>query len=101
MKIKSPAKSGSTSAAPGSSGISVQEPVNIYAAKTQLSRLVDQAAAGDDVVLSRHGKPLVRITTLAPAPQVIRFGLLKGRMRIPADFDSPLPAAIQAEFEGR
>lgn len=40
------------------------ESVNIYDAKTRLSQWVDKAAAGEDVVVSRHGKPLVRITKL-------------------------------------
>lgn len=40
------------------------EPVNIYEAKTRLSQLVDQAAAGDDVVIGRNGKPVARLTRL-------------------------------------
>lgn len=79
----------------------VREPVNIYAAKTQLSRLVDQAAAGEDVVLSRHGKPLARITALQPPRRVVRYGLLKGQIRVGSDFDEPLPPEVLAGFEGR
>lgn len=75
--------------------------VNIYEAKTRLSQLVDQAIAGDDVVVGRHGKPLVRITRLEPSQPAIRFGLLKGRIRIAADFDAPFPDAVLAAFEGR
>lgn len=76
-------------------------PINIYEAKTRLSQLVDQAAAGHDVVVGRHGKPLVRITRLQEAKPHIKFGALKGRLRVPADFDAPLPAEVLAEFEGR
>ncbi len=75
--------------------------VNIYDAKTHLSRLIDRAAAGEDIVLSRHGKPLVRITRLEPAKRQIRFGLLKGQVRVAADFDAPLPDEVLAGFEGR
>lgn len=75
--------------------------VNIYDAKTRLSQLVDQAAAGEDVVVSRHGKPLVRITRLEAPKRRIRFGLLKGKLNIPADFDAPLPDDVLASFEGR
>jgi prevent-host-death family protein len=75
--------------------------VNIYAAKTQLSQLVDRAAAGEDVIVSRHGKPLVRITRLAHAKPRVRFGALKGKLVVPADFDAPLPPAVLAAFEGR
>ena len=52
------------------------ESVNIYEAKTRLSQLVDKAASGEDVVLSRNGKPLVRITALAPKKRTIKFGVL-------------------------
>jgi prevent-host-death family protein len=75
--------------------------VNIYEAKTRLSQLVDQAVAGQDVVVSRHGKPLVRITRLETEPRRIRFGVLKGRLRIAADFDAPLADEVLAGFEGR
>jgi len=77
------------------------ETVNIYDAKTRLSQLVDKAAAGEDVVVSRNGKPLVRITQLNPAKRRIRFGLLKGKIRIAPDFDAPLPDDVLAGFEGR
>jgi prevent-host-death family protein len=76
-------------------------PVNIYEAKTRLSQLVDQAAAGEDVVVSRNGKPLVRITRLAAPERKIRFGVLKGKVKIAADFDAPLPDDVIAGFEGR
>jgi prevent-host-death family protein len=74
--------------------------VNIYEAKTQLSKLVDQAASGDDVVIGRGGKPVARITRLTPAKRPIRFGVLKGKVRVAADFDAPLPADVQAAFAG-
>jgi prevent-host-death family protein len=77
------------------------DPVNIYEAKTRLSQLVDRAAAGEDVVIGRHGRPLVRLTRLEPARPGFRFGLLAGRVRIPDDFDEPLPDAVRAAFEGR
>ena len=75
--------------------------VNIYDAKTRLSQLVDKAAAGEDVVVSRNGKPLVRITRLESPRRQIRFGVLKGKVRIPAGFDSPLSDDVLAAFEGR
>lgn len=77
------------------------ESVNIYDAKTRLSQLVDQAAAGEDVVVSRHGKPLVRITKLLEPKRRIRFGLLKGQFKVAADFDAPLSPELLAGFEGR
>ncbi len=75
------------------------DPVNIYDAKTRLSQLVDKAAAGEDVVVSRNGKPLVRITRLEDRKRVIRFGVLEGRFTVPADFDAPLPGELLGRFE--
>jgi prevent-host-death family protein len=73
--------------------------VNIYAAKTQLSALVDQAATGTDVILARNGKPQARITSLLPPKGRIQYGLLKGQLVIPDDFDGP-NAEIEAMFYG-
>jgi antitoxin (DNA-binding transcriptional repressor) of toxin-antitoxin stability system len=77
------------------------ETVNIDYAKTRLSQLVDKAAAGEDVVVSRIGKALVRITVLSQPKRQIKFGVLKGRVRIAPDFDAPLPDGTLAAFEGR
>lgn len=77
------------------------ETVNIYDAKTRLSQLVDKAASGEDVVISRNGKPWARITQLEAPKRRIKFGLLKGKVAVAADFDAPLPDAILAGFEGR
>lgn len=75
--------------------------INIYDAKTRLSQLVDKAAAGEDVIVSRNGKALVRITRLEAPRRRIKFGVLKGKIRIAHDFDAPLPDEVIAGFEGR
>jgi prevent-host-death family protein len=75
--------------------------INIYEAKTQLSKLVEQAAAGEDVIIARGGKPVARLTRLQPPRRKLRFGLLKGKVKLSADFDAPLPADVLARFEGR
>lgn len=77
------------------------ETVSIYDAKVRLAQLVDRAASGEDVVVSRNGKPLVRITRLQAPKRRIKFGVLKGRLTVPADFDAPLPDEVLAGFEGR
>lgn len=77
------------------------ETVNIYDAKTRLSQLVDKAAAGEDVVVSRNGKPLVRITRLEGPKRRVKFGVLKGKLNVPADFDAPLPDDVLGGFAGR
>lgn len=79
----------------------ISETVNIYDAKTRLSQLVDKAASGEDVVVSRNGKPLVRITRLEGPKPRIKFGVLKGKLTVPTDFDAPLPDDVLGGFEGR
>lgn len=75
--------------------------LNIYEAKTQLSRIVDRAAAGEDIVISRNGTPVARLCQLRPVPRTLKFGLLKGRIEVAPDFDAPLPEEILAVFEGQ
>jgi prevent-host-death family protein len=75
--------------------------VNIYEAKTQLSKLVDTAAQGEDVIIARNGKPIARLTSLKPEKLPLRMGLMKGEIWIADDFDAPLPDDVQAAFEGR
>jgi prevent-host-death family protein len=75
--------------------------INIYEAKTQLSRLVEQAAAGKDIVIARGGKPVARLTRLEAPARKLRFGVLKGKVKVAKDFDAPLPAEVQADFAGR
>ena len=54
--------------------------INLYEAKTQLSKLVDEAAGGKDVVLSRHGKPVACLTSLKAKSSPVVFGVLKGKV---------------------
>jgi prevent-host-death family protein len=77
------------------------EMVNVYEAKSQLSRLIDRAAAGEDVVIARNGRAVARLTRLAEGKRPVRLGLLAGKVRISDDFDDPLPAEELARFEGR
>jgi prevent-host-death family protein len=76
---------------------------NIHEAKTQLSRLVDQAARGEPFVIAKAGKPLVKVMALdAPdASQVRRFGFLAGQIAVPADFDRMGRSEIEALFGDR
>lgn len=74
--------------------------VNIHDAKTNLSRLVDQAAKGEPFVIAKAGKPLVKVIPLgAPeAGQVRRLGFLAGQIEVPEDFDRMGAAEIEALF---
>lgn len=72
--------------------------VNLHAAKTHLSRLVDEAAAGEDVVIAKNGKPLVKLVAVASGARRKGFGALKGKIRIAGDFDAPLPDSLLRAF---
>jgi prevent-host-death family protein len=75
---------------------------NIHQAKTQLSRLVDQAAKGEPFVIAKSGKPLVKVIALnAPEPgQVNRLGFMAGQIATPDDFDCMGQAEIEQLFGG-
>ncbi|MGD0830630.1 MAG: type II toxin-antitoxin system prevent-host-death family antitoxin [Terracidiphilus sp.] len=75
--------------------------VNIYEAKTQLSKLVDLASSGTDVVIARAGKPVARLTGLNTENRLTGLGSLVGKGWIAEDFDAPLPDDLLAQFEGR
>jgi prevent-host-death family protein len=74
---------------------------NIHDAKTQLSRLVEQAAKGEPFVIAKAGKPMVKVMALqAPEPdQIKRFGFMAGQIRVPDDFDRMGEADIVQLFE--
>jgi prevent-host-death family protein len=76
--------------------------INIYEAKTHLSKLVDLASSGTDVIIARNGKPVARLTVLnPPKKKKFQLGLLEGKGWIADDFDAPLPDNLLALFEGR
>ena len=74
--------------------------VNIHEAKTQLSRLVDQAAKGEPFVIAKAGKPLVKVVALdAPEPAAVRrIGFMAGQGAVPDDFDTMAADEIQRLF---
>lgn len=75
--------------------------VNIYEAKTHLSRLVDEASAGEEIVIARHGHPVARLVPLAEKAKEKRpLGLARGQIWIAPDFDET-PEELIAAFEGR
>ena len=76
--------------------------VNMHEAKTQLSRLVADAAAGEPFVIARAGKPLVKVIAVdAPASGTkSRLGFMEGQFTIPEDFDRIGAAEIEAMFDG-
>jgi prevent-host-death family protein len=72
--------------------------VNLHAAKTHLSRLVDEAAAGREIVIAKNGKPMVRLAPVGTRTRRTGFGTLRGKIRISEDFDAPLPESLLKAF---
>jgi prevent-host-death family protein len=72
--------------------------VNIHEAKTQLSKLVDQAVKGEAFVIAKAGKPLVKVTALEAPPALRRLGFLEGEITVPEDFNRMGEAEIASLF---
>jgi prevent-host-death family protein len=79
----------------------VAQIINIHEAKTHLSRIVDEVAAGEEVIIAKAGRPVAKLSPLSAGPAKKKLGLLKGKVRVPADFDAPLPDDVIDAFEGR
>lgn len=76
--------------------------VNIHEAKTHLSRLVELAAAGEEIVIAKAGKPMARLVPLAkPDGQPRKLGLLAGKLSVPDDIDSAFADEIESMFYGK
>ena len=74
--------------------------LNIHAAKTHLSRLLEEVGAGEEIVIAKAGRPVARLVPIEK-PSKRKLGLLAGRLTIPVSFDDPLPDDVIASFEGR
>ena len=74
--------------------------VNIHEAKTNLSQLVEEAANGNEIIIAKAGRPVARLVGMdvdgTPRPR----GLLKGKIWIADDFDTPLPEEISSRYGG-
>jgi prevent-host-death family protein len=75
--------------------------INVYAAKTQLSRLLEQVERGEEVVITRHGKPVAKLVPIQTRRAPRKLGALRGKIRIGKDFDAPLPDDLLDAFEGK
>ncbi len=72
--------------------------VNIHAAKTQLSRLLEQVEEGEEIVIARAGKPIARIVPLVPTRPKRRLGILEGQYTVADNIDDSLPDDLLEEF---
>ncbi len=72
---------------------------NVHEAKTQLSRLLERVAAGEEVVIAKAGVPVARLVPARRATETRSLGTERGRVFIPDDFDAPLPDDVLRSFE--
>lgn len=77
--------------------------VNVHEAKTHLSRLLEQVAAGQSFVIARAGRPVARLLPLESAAVTTprKLGFLQGEIQVPEDFDQWQGDAVTALFEGK
>lgn len=75
--------------------------INIHEAKTHLSRIVEEVAAGSEVIIAKAGRPVARLVPLEPAVKKKNLGLLRGTFTVPDDFDAPLPPELLSSFEDK
>jgi prevent-host-death family protein len=71
---------------------------NLHAAKTHLSRLVDEEVHGEEIVIAKAGRPVVRLVPIANQRRRTGFGADRGKIRIRGDFDAPLPDTLRRLF---
>jgi antitoxin (DNA-binding transcriptional repressor) of toxin-antitoxin stability system len=74
--------------------------VTVHAAKTHLSRLIQRAEAGEEIVIMRGKTPVARLTALPQHPVKRRFGAYRGEFEVPDGFFEPLPESEISAFEG-
>ena len=72
--------------------------VGIHEAKTHLSRLLEDVAAGEEIVITRRGEAVATLVAVQPVA-ARRFGIDEGRFTVPDDFDAPLPDEVLDAFE--
>ena len=76
--------------------------VNIYEAKTDLSRLVDKASKGETFIIAKAGTPLAKLGPIVEEkPKKLNYDLMKGQVKFAPDFDDPLPDWLLDAFEGK
>lgn len=72
--------------------------LNLYDAKTQLSSLVEMAAAGEEIIIAKNGKPMAKLVAFKDAIKR-KPGRLKGKIWMSKDFDAPMTKEELAAFE--
>ena len=73
--------------------------INVHEAKTHLSRLLEEVAAGGEVVIAKAGRPVARLIAYSETPDRRQFGRDAGLLEVPDDFDDSLPEEVLTAFE--
>ena len=79
----------------------MKKEVNVHEAKTQLSRLLQRVAAGEEIVIANRGVPVARLVPVQRAKARRELGIESEHLKVADDFDAPLPPALLAAFQGR
>jgi prevent-host-death family protein len=77
------------------------DPINIHSAKTQLSKLIEAAERGEEVIIARSGKPVAKLVALQNQRPSRKAGSMKGLLKVPESFFDPLPEDILDAFESK
>jgi len=77
------------------------DPINIHSARTQLSKLIEAAERGEEIIIARAGKPVVKLVALQNQRPTRKAGSMKGLFEVPENFFDPLPKEILDAFEGK
>ncbi len=72
----------------------------MHEAKTNLSRIAEEVAAGEEIIVAKAGKPKMKLVPIDSCKKKIKLGMLKGKINISEDFDDPLPQKIIDDFYG-
>jgi prevent-host-death family protein len=72
--------------------------VGVHEAKTHLSRLIEDVAGGEEVVITRRGEAVASLVPVRQSPDR-RLGIDRYRLVVPEDFDAPLPDSVLKSFE--
>lgn len=78
----------------------VMRVVNIHEAKTHLSKLVEEAAEGKELIIAKAGKPMAKLVPARKVRRRRKLGSMAGRFVVPDDFDAALPDGVVDAFEG-
>ena len=73
--------------------------INIHEAKIHLSRLIENAAAGEEIIIAKAGKPVAKLVSLHGASSARRLGIFQGKLNVPEDFDIALPEEMALQFQ--